>query len=133
VIGDRPIVTFEDGASPRWRCVMARKKPPADSGRSDPAKKKGSPRTEAAGQDKDKLADLPDLITHRDVAEKLGITTNNLRDWVAKGTFPVPHSRVEKTWLYRLDLVRAYIETGRWPPEAKFRFSRGYDGPEGMS
>lgn len=78
-----------------------------------------------AGKARVKLADLPDLIPHFLVADKLGITTDRLRDWVAQGTFPEPHSMVERTWFYRVDLVRVYLEIGRWPEGTKFRWGGG--------
>lgn len=71
-----------------------------------------------------KFDDLPDLIPHRLVAKKLGITTDTLREWVGKGTFPEPHSFFEQTWLYRVDLIQAFLETGKWPECAKFKRRR---------
>ena len=68
-----------------------------------------------------KIEQFPDLVPHWVVAEKLGITTDSLRDWVAGGNFPEPHSVCVQTWFYRVDLVRAYLETGRWPEGTKFR------------
>lgn len=89
-----------------------------------PRKPKSPARTGRAGKAKVKFDDLPDLITHRLVADKLGITPDTLREWVTKGTFPEPHSHFEQTWLYRVDLIRAFLETGKWPDEAKFRRER---------
>lgn len=64
----------------------------------------------------------PRLITHRIVARLCGIDTSMLRDCVARGTFPEPHSILgERTWLYRADYVEHYIETTRWPEGAKFK------------
>lgn len=85
---------------------------------------KAAPRAGRAGKARIKLDDLPDLIPHRLVADKLGISPDSLRDWVAAGTFPEPHSTIERTWFYRVDLVRAYLTTGEWPEGTKFRPSR---------
>jgi hypothetical protein len=59
------------------------------------AKKKLPPREGRAGKAREKLADLPVLMPHRLVADKLGVTPDALRDWVAKGVFPEPHSLFE--------------------------------------
>jgi hypothetical protein len=90
-------------------------------------KKRAPARSGRAGKARGKLADLPDLITHRLVADKLGVTTDTLREWVAKGVFPEPHSIFEQTWLYRGDFIRAFLETGRWPDGARFRGWKGDD------
>jgi hypothetical protein len=90
------------------------------------ARKKKSPaRSGRAGKARDKLADLPDLIPLTLVADKLGITSTILREWVTKGVFPEPHSIFEQTWLYRVDLIREFLGTGRWPDGTKFRGRRG--------
>jgi hypothetical protein len=68
-------------------------------------RRKISPRSGRAGKARQKLADLADLIPHSMVAEKLGITTVCLRNWVAVGEFPEPHSILKRTWLYRVDLL----------------------------
>ena len=93
-------------------------------------KSKGAVGTGRAGKAKVKLEGLPDLIPHRLVADKLGITPDTLRDWVTKGTFPEPHSHFEHTWLYRVDFIRAFLETGRWPEGAKFQRRRWGEGTE---
>ena len=63
----------------------------------------------------------PELVNHRDVATRLGITTQNIRRWVASGEFPEPHSVLASLWFYREDHVRAFLETGKWPDGAKFK------------
>jgi hypothetical protein len=88
------------------------------------AKKRAPARSGRAGKARDKLADLPDLIPHAMVAEKFGITTTTLRNWVASGEFPEPHSTLAQTWLYRVDFIRAFLETGRWPEGVKFKRQR---------
>jgi hypothetical protein len=85
-------------------------------------------RTGRAGKARSKIADLPDLVPHAIVADKLGITTTILRKWVVDGEFPRPHSTLGQTWLYRVDLIRVYLETGKWPDGATFNRSRpGHD------
>jgi hypothetical protein len=79
------------------------------------------PRTGRAGDALEKLADLPDLITHRLVADKLGVTPDALRDWVYAGVFPEPHSVIERTWLYPIGPIRVFLATGAWPKGTKFR------------
>jgi hypothetical protein len=74
-----------------------------------------------AGKGRRKLDGLPDLLPHRAVAEKMGVSPEVLRDWVARGVFPEPHSAFEHTWLYRADLIREWLETGAWPEGVKFR------------
>ncbi len=75
--------------------------------------KKSPARSGRAGKAREKLADLPDLISHTPVADKFGTTTRNIRDWVAAGEFPEPHSIGRQAWFYRVDFVRAFLETGR--------------------
>jgi hypothetical protein len=93
---------------------------------SDEAKRKPrkAPRTGRAGVASRKIDDLADLIPHRLVAAKLGVTTDTLREWVGKGDFPEPHSIFQQTWLYRVDHVRAFLETGKWPDGTKFKMTR---------
>jgi predicted DNA-binding transcriptional regulator AlpA len=69
----------------------------------------------------------PELINHRKVADMLGITTKNIRRWVAKGSFPEPHSVIETVWLYRSDQVRTFLATGKWPEGTKFKRARPRD------
>jgi hypothetical protein len=71
-----------------------------------------------------KTTKAPILIKHRRVAAMLGISTQNIREWVAKGTFPEPHSHFEQTWLYRVDQVEAFIKTGKWPEGTRFKRRR---------
>jgi predicted site-specific integrase-resolvase len=67
----------------------------------------------------------PELITHRKVAGLLGISCRDIRRWVAKGSFPMPHASVEVTWFYREDVIRAFLETGKWPEGVRFQRTRG--------
>jgi hypothetical protein len=92
-------------------------------------KPKAPPRTGRAGKARSKIDDLPDLIPHRLVADKLGVTPDTFKDWVDNGTFPMPHSKFEQTLLYRVDFIRAFLDTGIWPDGA--RFQRGRGGREG--
>lgn len=65
------------------------------------------------------------LITHREIAASCSVDTETLRKWVAKGLFPLPHSIIERTWFYRADIIEPWLETGEWPPEAKFTPGEG--------
>lgn len=65
------------------------------------------------------------LVTHREVAEACSVDTETLRDWVAKGEFPEPHSVIERTWFYRVDVVAHWLETGEWPRGARFKPGEG--------
>jgi hypothetical protein len=78
-------------------------------------------RTWAAGKARRKLDDLPGLIPHTMVADHFGIIPDLLRDWVAKGVFPRPHSVFDRTWLYRVAVVRAFLKIGKWPEGTEFR------------
>jgi hypothetical protein len=88
------------------------------------AKKRAPAREGRAGKAREKLVDLPDLIPHTFVAAKLGVSTTILRAWVAEGEVPKPHCMIKHTWFYRLDMIRVYRETGRWPDGTKFRQTR---------
>lgn len=63
----------------------------------------------------------PRLMPHKQVAELCGITTEALRDWVAKGNFPEPHAIIGQTWLYKADLIEHWIETAEWLPTAVWK------------
>lgn len=93
-----------------------------------PRKPRAPARTKRAGKARDKIDDLPDLIPHRLLADKLGVTPRTLRDWVTNGAFPEPHSHFEQTWLYRVDLIRAFLDTGKWPDGTRFQRTRGGEG-----
>ncbi len=67
-----------------------------------------------------KFADLSDLIPHRIVADKLGVTPDTLRGWVDLGSFPLPHAVIERTCLYSVELIRQFLENGTWPEGTKF-------------
>jgi hypothetical protein len=74
------------------------------------------------------LPGCPDLMTHRDVAAKIGLPVETLREWVEKGSFPLPHAAIRSTMFYRVDMVAGWLETGHWPEGAKFnRFVPGGD------
>jgi hypothetical protein len=87
-----------------------------------PPKKKPEavPRPTRARKAGRKIDDVPGTITHRKVAEKLGITPETLRKWCIKGAFPRPLAVIESIWLYREDHVRAFLETGEWPEGVAF-------------
>jgi predicted DNA-binding transcriptional regulator AlpA len=72
----------------------------------------------------ERIDGLPNMITHRDVAEKMGISTETLREWVESSEFPIPHSVIRQTFFYRLDIIQVFLETGKWPTEVKFRRPR---------
>jgi hypothetical protein len=64
------------------------------------------------------------LVSHRTVAKVCDIDTETLRDWVASGDFPQPHSVIRATWMYDKAIIDHWLETGAWPKEAKFRNRR---------
>ena len=65
------------------------------------------------------------LITHREVAKLCGTTPRRIREWAVRGQWPEPHSVVEQTWFYRADLIKHYLDNGRWPAWAVFRMGLG--------
>lgn len=67
------------------------------------------------------LDDVPELVTHREVARLFAVTPAGLRKWVHKGEFPVPHSVIAQTWYYRADWVARRLKTGDWPDGVTFR------------
>ncbi len=84
--------------------------PEGDQARKPKARKKAAPK-----------ADLPVLMTHREVAKHFGVTTEGLRKWVHRGEFPEPHSMISQTWFYRADLIEHRLRTGRWLQGVTFR------------
>ena len=60
------------------------------------------------------VAELPRLMTHREVEEHFCVTPAGPRRWVAKGEFPVPHSIISQMWYYRKDMIAHRIRTGEW-------------------
>ena len=82
---------------------------------------KKPPRSGRSGVALGQLEEYSNLIPHRLVADKLGVTPDALRDWVIAGMFPEPHSVIERTWLYPVDDFRFFLENGRWPDGTKFR------------
>lgn len=58
----------------------------------------------------------PALVTHRDVARRVGVAPARIREWVRKGSWPAPHAVVEETWFYRTDMIDHFVATGSWPP-----------------
>jgi predicted DNA-binding transcriptional regulator AlpA len=96
-----------------------------------PKKKPGAdPRPTRARKAGRKIDDVPGTVTHRKVAEKLGITPETLRRWVAKGAFPRPLAVIETIWLYREDIIRAFLQTGKWPEGTEFRRPATRQSPE---
>lgn len=67
-----------------------------------------------------KIDDVPGTITHRKVADKLGVAPEMIRRWVECGEFPRPLAVVGVTWLYREDLIREFLKTGTWGDGATF-------------
>ena len=63
----------------------------------------------------------PVLITHVTVAALCSIDTETLREWVAKGVFPEPHTVFEHTWLYKRRVVQHFLDHGDWPKGTKFK------------
>jgi hypothetical protein len=61
------------------------------------------------------------MVTHRDLARLLGVSTSVIRLWVQRGEFPEPTAIVAQTWLYNLRAVESFINTGRWPAGTRFR------------
>jgi excisionase family DNA binding protein len=85
---------------------------------------------DAPGVSAARLADLPGTITIRQLADTLGVSVDAIKDWVGRGEFPEPHSIFGRTWLYRLDYVRAFLETGRWPAGVRFKRPATRQGEE---
>lgn len=66
---------------------------------------------------KTKAPPAPALMTHRELARRVGVSSTLLRRWVDRGVYPRPHSVVEQTWFYRVADVDHYLATGSWPAE----------------
>lgn len=65
------------------------------------------------------------LLTHRDVAAMISVDTETLRDWVEKGEFPRPHSKIERTMFFRAEVIEHWLDTGDWPEAANFKPGEG--------
>jgi hypothetical protein len=66
------------------------------------------------------LEESPQLVTHRAVAEKFGITPAALRKWVRGREFPTPHIVIGRTWFYKAEIIDHKLRTGTWLPGVKF-------------
>lgn len=70
----------------------------------------------------DPLAGVPGLVTHREVARRLGLDPRTIRRWRDQGRWP--ESVMDKgTFLfYRADDIKYMVEHGgMWPPGTRFR------------
>lgn len=68
---------------------------------------------------------LTRLVTHREVARTLGVSTAALRDWSERGYFPRAFRQIGPTLFFRRDDVGHWIETGVWPHDTQFNPLRG--------
>lgn len=75
------------------------------------------------------LADAPTLVSHRDIAEKFGVTTACIRYWVRHREFPTPHVVIGHTWFYKADVIAHKLRTGSWLPGVKFLGDQGSLAP----
>lgn len=67
----------------------------------------------------------PRLIHHREIARLIGVGTEVIIDWVAAGEFPKPLAVVRRTYLYPVDLIEHWIQTGTWDSSAQFNRGLG--------
>lgn len=65
------------------------------------------------------------LMTHKEAARRCSIDTETLREWVAKGLWPLPHAVIERTWFYRCSTIRHWLKTGEWPEGTRFKAGEG--------
>lgn len=61
----------------------------------------------------------PDFITATELAAHLGVATETVSDWAARGLFPEPWSVVGYVRLWRRDHYEHFRDTGLWPAEAR--------------
>lgn len=69
---------------------------------------------------KRRLENIPDMIHHRAIAEKLGIDTETIREWVISGEWPLPHAISGTLFFYRLADYTRWTEGKGWPDGIKF-------------
>jgi hypothetical protein len=65
------------------------------------------------------------LLTHRTVATMCDVDTETIREWVATGEWPEPHSVVRQTWFYAAEAIEHFIKTGGWPEGTRFKAGEG--------
>jgi predicted DNA-binding transcriptional regulator AlpA len=70
--------------------------------------------------DGDGRASSPLFITKREIVRHIpGVDSTTIDAWVAKGTFPPPHSRPgERTAVWLRRHFDFYVARGYWPDEA---------------
>ncbi len=81
--------------------------------------------TKAKTPHKTGLEDSPQLVNHREVAKKFGVSPSVIRRWVQTREFPTPHVVIARTWFYKADVIDHKLRTGNWPSGVKFRGDRG--------
>lgn len=64
------------------------------------------------------------LIDHRKAARRLGVTTKTFRNYVMRGTFPKPHTEVNRTWFYLASDIEYRIARREWPAGSEFMRAR---------
>ncbi len=67
----------------------------------------------------------PILITDRDVAHRLGVSTRMVRLWVHTGAWPLPRSVRDGAWLFDITDVERWLKRGVWPDGVRFSLPRG--------
>jgi hypothetical protein len=53
------------------------------------------------------------------------LTTETLREWVARGEWPEPHAVIERTWFYQKSIIDHFLEKGEWPEGTRFKPGEG--------
>ena len=59
------------------------------------------------------------LLTDCAVAERLRVSTQMVRLWVATGAWPLPHGIRGPSWLFDRSDVECWLRTGDWPAGAR--------------
>jgi hypothetical protein len=67
-----------------------------------------------------KVKDARIFLTLSEISERCGKTTETLRNWVARGSWPLPHDTIEKTMFFRRSVIEHWEKTGEWPEGTKF-------------
>jgi predicted site-specific integrase-resolvase len=53
------------------------------------------------------------LISHKQLAVMLGVTTVRVRTWIVSG-YLKPHSQIAKTYFFRIEDVNSFVSRGTW-------------------
>jgi predicted DNA-binding transcriptional regulator AlpA len=62
-----------------------------------------------------------ELIRHKEVVERAGMTLAEIKRNIGKGEWPLPHSVIERTYRWKRHVIEHWLARGEWPQGTEFR------------